>query len=85
MSQINRFLNFSIRFKDSMGLMGGNIRLNIFQTLSSKMVLICLLSFAIQPLVGNKFSMTTCPALGQVVTNLGQVVTTEIAMGYVVK
>ena len=38
MSQIIRFLNFSIRFKDSMGLMGGNIRKNIFQTLSIKML-----------------------------------------------
>ena len=54
----NFFLNFSIRFKDSMGLMGGNMRKNTFQTLSHKMVLICLLIglliFAIQPVVGNK-------------------------------
>ena len=39
-----------------MGLME-NIRLNIFQILSPKMVLICLHIFAIQPLVENKFSM----------------------------
>ena len=57
------------------------MRKNSFNTWSLKMVLKCLLNFAIQPLVGNKFSMLTCPALGQVVNKLELVVTTEIAMG----